>query len=244
MFDDFGVAAAHGVADLFGDATEDRGFEAELVGVVERAADQAAEDVAPSLVAGDRAVGDQEGHGAAVLGDDAHGATLLIGRGGVFERATFADVVEQGGEEVGVVEVGFALEHHGPAFEAGAGVDALGGQVFAAAVVEARPLHEDEVPDFEPFLGGLGGAGVVAVAGPHVVVQLRAGSAGAGGTRGPEVALVLAVAVDLRVGQADFLPLVVGEVVVGEDGGDEQLGSIPRTSVTSSQAQAWASVLK
>ena len=54
-------------------------------------------------------------------------------------------------------------------------------------------------------------------------MQLRAGTARTGRTGRPEVALVLAVAIDLRVGQADLLPLVVGEIVVGEHGGDEPL---------------------
>ena len=40
------------------------------------AADQAAQDVAAALVAGRDAVGDQEGGGARVLGDDAHCSLL------------------------------------------------------------------------------------------------------------------------------------------------------------------------
>ena len=72
LLDDLGVVGAHQGADLLGNAGEDRRFESELVGVVERAADQPAQHIAASVAGGDRAVGDQEGHRAPVLGNDSH----------------------------------------------------------------------------------------------------------------------------------------------------------------------------
>ena len=69
---DFGIVGRHQGAHLLGDAGEDRRFQAQLIGVVERAADQPPQHVAATLVGGNRAVGDQEGHRPPVLGHDPH----------------------------------------------------------------------------------------------------------------------------------------------------------------------------
>ena len=205
-----------------GDVGEQGVLDVEAVGHVEGAADEAAEDVAAAFVGGERAVGDQEGHGAAVFGDDAHGAAIGVRGFEVIAAAALADVGEQRREEVGLVEVLDALQHHRPALEACAGVDVLGGQRGQLSTLVAGVLHEDEVPDFEEAVLVIGRAGIGrGRVRPHVVVQFGAGAAGADGAGGPEIALIFAVSEDAGIGQADLAPLVVGEIVVGEDGGDQ-----------------------
>ena len=65
----FGIGRTH-LADQVGhQLVEEGGARAELVAVADGAADDAAQHVAAAFVAGDHAVGDQEGAGADVVGD-------------------------------------------------------------------------------------------------------------------------------------------------------------------------------
>ena len=91
------------------------------------------------------------------------------------------------------------------------------------AVVESRPLHEHEIPDLKPLLFGFCRSGSLSISGPHVVMQLGAGTAGTRRSGRPEIALVFPVAVDLRIGQTDLAPLVIGVVVIGVHRRDESL---------------------
>ena len=217
------VPSAHDAPNLRRQIGKQIVLNAERVGHVQRAADQTPQDIAATLVAGNRAVGNQERHRTAVLRDHAHGPTFSVVGRVIVAIAANPDVTQQRREQVSVVEVVLILQHHRPALETGAGVDALGRKIGSRAILEPRPLHEDEVPDLQPFLVRFGRTGVLAIAGAHVVVQLRAGTTGSGRSRCPEVALILAVAVDLRVRQADPLPLVIGVVVVGEHGRHQTL---------------------
>ena len=98
---------------------------AEPVRVTDRPADDAAQHVAALLVARDDAVGDEEGHRAGVLGEDAErhvglgaGERAVGGAGEPFGRG------DQRPEDVDVPHGVDALEDREVALEAGAGVDA------------------------------------------------------------------------------------------------------------------------
>ena len=66
---------------------------AEELPVPRRPAEDPPEDIAPPLVAGQDAVADQEGHGAAVVGDDADGNVVLF----VFPVGPAADLFDDDG---------------------------------------------------------------------------------------------------------------------------------------------------
>ena len=157
-----------------------------------------------------------------MLHDDAQRRLLRGGGGRVVARAALRDVGQEGGEDIGLVERGRVLQHHRPAFQAGAGVDVLAGQGRARSVGALQELHEDEVPDLQVAILFGGGAGVGSV-GAQVVVDLGAGTAGPVEAGEPVVALILAVAIDAILGHADLAPVRVRIVVVEEDGRDEPL---------------------
>ena len=235
---DFGEDVAHRLGEDADEFVEEGFVEAECAPVADGAAEDAAEDVVAVGVAGLDAVGDGEGEGADVVGDDAEGDVHALlsgvrggaGRGegaGVVLAGEFFEGVEEGAEDVGFVvgddavelfEVAGALEDGGDALEAHAGIHMAGGERDEGAVGVGVELNEDEVPDFHA--GGVAfvdeGAGGVARGG-EVNVQFRARAAGAGLAHHPEV--VLFVAVDdvnggVESGGAEFPgPCVVGVLV-------------------------------
>ena len=209
--------------------------------MTDRAAEDAPEHVAASLVGRPDVVGDQEGHGARVVGDDLVAEALrLEGLRVVAEDAPQRLV--DGREEVGVVVRRDALDDGRQALQAEARVDAREGQRHAAV----RPLvelHEDEVPELGParaLLGVVGHAvrplGEVRAA---VEVDLRAGPAGTGVGHPPEVLVVagldVAPARHALGRQADLgRPDVPGDVVVLVGRGRQAVGrqaEVPRQEV-------------
>ena len=71
VLDDLGVRRAHQLDHALDEPAEEGLLDAEEPTVTHRAAQQPAQHVAAALVARDDAVGDQERHGARVVGDDA-----------------------------------------------------------------------------------------------------------------------------------------------------------------------------
>ena len=113
------------------------------------------------------------------------------------------------------------MQDGGDAFESGSGVDGGLGQRVEHAVGAAVELHEDEVPDFDvaaalagelALSGGALGQLLVAGGDAHVVVNLRAGAAGAGVAHLPEVFLHAEFEDALGL-DADLEPEVVGFAV-------------------------------
>ncbi|BFV57940.1 hypothetical protein KCMC57_up30440 [Kitasatospora sp. CMC57] len=96
--------------------------------MADRAAHEAPQDVAASVLGGQDAVGDEEGDGAGVLGDDLEGDLLLSGAR-VFAACEFLNGLQGRQEQVGGADVFDALEDRGEAVEAEASVDALLGEV-------------------------------------------------------------------------------------------------------------------
>ncbi|KAF5038086.1 hypothetical protein DSECCO2_557960 [anaerobic digester metagenome] len=185
------------------------------------AADQAAQHVAAPLVGGQDAVGDHEGHGTAVVGDDAQGGVRLV-VGAVGHPGNAAGVLDDGLEQVGVEVRIHALAHGGDAFQPHARVDGGLGQRGAGAVGGLVVLHEHQVPDFQVAVAVALADAAVRPAG-HVLAlvdeDFRARAAGAGIAHGPEVVL-LSHAVDaFRRDVGVRQPQVARLVVVTENGG-------------------------
>ena len=139
--------------------------------------------VVAALVAGQHAVHDEKGDAAGVLGHGAQGTGHRVARAVGLPRELLAQG-DQRAKGVGLVDRGDALMDGGHALEPHAGVDALRGQGNEAAVLVHLVLHEDEVPVLHPAVALAAGAAVgpaAAVLLTHIVVELGAGPARAGG---------------------------------------------------------------
>ena len=158
-------------------------------------ADESAQDVAASVVAGAHAVGDEHERRAHVVGDDPHAHVVMVGLAGL--GAGGAATVDLSGELLGglddgedlvdLIHVGLVLHDEGQTLQTGAGID--GRLVELAQELEVVPLAlsaqeliEDEVPDLQEAvaLGVDGGAAVGPVVGATVVVDLAAGASRSG----------------------------------------------------------------
>ena len=215
-----GVGLAHLAGQRRNEAPHQRIARPEQLGVAHRAAHDAPQHVAAALVRRQDAVGDEEGRGAQMVGDDAVGGPLRpVGidagqiRAGANERA----------EEIDVVIVVHALQHGGDALEAHPGVDRGARQVDAFAARQRLELHEHEVPDLDEAVAvGVRRAGrparnVFAV----VEEDFRARAAGSDVPHRPEI-VAGGDADDALVRQAgDRLPQTEGLVVVVIDGDGE-----------------------
>ena len=257
---------------LFDDFAEEGAGESQATTVADGTADDAAQDVATPLVAGNDTVADEEGGSAGVLGDDPQGE-VGVGVGAVLAAGQAAGPGDDGSKQVGLVDVVLALENDRRAFEAHAGVDAGGWQGSAVALGVLVELHEHEVPHLDEalaiavgvaagdFLGGSAiafiaqqagehvhldhAAIVAALLGPAVVVDFRAGASGALRPGRPPPVVLVAVPVYAIDRDADLMvPDVEGFVVVEVNGDIEPVGRKAKSWVTSSQAKATAPSLK
>ena len=144
----------------FDERGRDEVFGAEQERVAHRAADDAPQHVAALLVGRHDTVGDEERHGATVLGEDAQ---RHVARG-ARERAVgdAGDGLGRGDErpeDVDVPHRGRVLQDREVALEPGAGVDARLRQRHQLAVGLGVVLHEDEVPDLDVAVLVAGGSG-------------------------------------------------------------------------------------
>ncbi len=150
---------AHLLLQRLDERVQKRLAEAErLVPVAHGAAQDSADDVATAHVARHHAVGDGEGDGANVVGDDAEGDAhplpllgvvgvhVVVAADGVAGRGIGHGLQERG-EEVGVVRRAHALQDRHDALKAHARVHVLIGQRLEAAVRLRVVLDEDQVPD-------------------------------------------------------------------------------------------------
>jgi hypothetical protein len=190
---------------------------AEEVGVAHGAPDDASQHVAPVLVGRDDAVGDEEGGGAGVVGDDLEGdvGALVDPQPGPGEPAGGLD---EPAEHVGLPDRVLAGEGGEHALEAGARVHVLRGERLEAAVGAAEGLDEHQVPDLDVAVlgGGVGRAGGGAEVGAVVPEDLRARPARADVAHLPEVVLVEAL--DALAREPDLVdPALLGLVVADVD---------------------------
>ncbi len=212
------VGLAELVDDDAGEVGHELGLDAEEVAVADGLAEDAAQDVAAALVAGEDAVADEEDGAADVVGDDAEG--LVLDRvGAVGDAGELGGAGDDGLVEVGLVHGAGALHEQDEALQAHAGIDARLRQRGAGAVGGGVVLHEDVVPQLEVARAVAAGGAVVLAAAPFLAavdVDLAVGAVRAGGAGGPPVVLQLEDAV---FGDADLVaPDGVGLLVVRVDG--------------------------
>ena len=216
---EFGIGVAH-LLDEYGQQTVDEGLllPEERIGIADGTAQDAADDVAGLGIAGQLSVGDGEGDGTQVVGDDAHGNVRFL-LFAVAVAAQVADGLDDGLEDVGVVVGVLALDGADESLEAHARVDDVHAERFEVAVGLALVLHEDDVP----YLDDLRVVLVHQFASGHlsflfgcaaVEVYLRAWAAGTCVAHLPEV--VVLVAVDDVVGGDVLQPVASGLVVADE----------------------------
>ncbi len=216
---ELGVLRAHGEDRRVDQLTHHRLVGAEQAHRPDRAADDAAQDVAAALVGRRDAVAHQHHGGAGVVGDDAQ--PHVGGRvGAVAGPGQLRGAVEDGAAGVDLVQVVDALQDGGDPLQAHAGVDVLRRQRAGDVEVDLRAhrrqlvLHEDEVPQLEVAVLVGDRPALAAVLRPAVVVDLAARAAGARDAHVP-VVVGLVAALDARLGDV-ALPeldrLVVVEV--------------------------------
>jgi hypothetical protein len=201
---ELGVPLAHLFDDHVGEPPEV--VEPDLPRLLNSAANDAAENVAPAFVGRDDAVGDEAGHAAPVIGEHAvrlrghfvrvpRNAALLLDPG--HDRLVAVGLVDRARPDL--------LHDRREAFEAHAGVDVLLRQGRERPVGLELVLHEDQVPELEEAV--------------------------ATGTRGCAVGLAAAellapVPVDLRVGPARPRAADRPEVLAAREGND----ALPRNA--------------
>ena len=161
--------------------------------MAQRAANDAAQDIAGTVIGGHDPLADEERHRPRMIGHDLVAEPLRLDRLRVVadERG---QALDDRHEQVGAVVRVDALHDRADALEPHPGVDALEGQLGQRPVRGTVELHEDEVPDLEPARAVLGvirhAARSFGKVGAPVVVQLAARATGAGVAHAPEVLLV------------------------------------------------------
>ena len=202
------------------DPVEEGAVEPELLPVAQRPAHDPAQHVPAPLVGGDDPVGDEEGGGPRVVGDDPH--RRVEGRGLPDGHAALpGDPVEDRPEQVRVVVAGHPLHHAGKPLEPHPGVDARLRQRSPRPRLVLVELHEHEVPYLEKPVAVAPHRAPRAAAPdslPLVVEDFGAGAARPRGAHRPEVVLLVEPD-DPRGGDPHRLvPEVVRLVILAEDG--------------------------
>ena len=166
-----------------------------------RAAHQAAQNVAATLVRGGHAISNQHERRTDVVGHHAHAHVVLVAlvlgglRAVVLLAGELGRCIQHGAHLVGLVEVLDALQQHGQTLNAQAGIDVLLRQVaqnlevVLADALATLVLHEHEVPDLDVAVVVSRRAAFLTVGGAAVVENLGVGACGAGLAGGPVVFL-------------------------------------------------------
>ncbi len=151
VLDELRIRRAHLLDHDVGEAGQERRLHPDAQAVLRRAADDAAQDVAAPLVRRRDALGGDERHAAAVVGEHAVRLRRVV-RGAVRDAGLLRDPVHDQLVAVGVVDGRHLLHDARDALEPPAGVDVLARQVGERAVGVQLVRHEDEVPELEEAL--------------------------------------------------------------------------------------------
>ena len=234
VLDELRIRLPHLLDHRVREPREERRLHADAQPVLRGAADDPAQDVAAALVRRRHALGDDERHAAAVVGE--HAVRLRrVGRLAVRETGLRGDPLHDQLVAVGVVDRRDVLDDARGALQAETRVDVLLRQVRERAVGVQLVRHEDEVPELEEALAAraAGLAVRLAAAGglAPVVVDLRVGAARARAADRPEVLRRRQRHDPLRR-HADLLPevdrhLVGAELQLGVAGVDGDPDPVP-----------------
>ena len=227
----FGVVALVLMDNRITDRVQERLVDAQQLAMAGSAAQQTAQHIAAALIGGQNTVTNHKSSGADMVGDHAERHILGIGFA-VVGMGDLADLVGDVHDGVHVKQRGNILANTGQTLQAHAGVDVLLlelGVVVLAVVVE---LGEHHVPhlNIAVAVAAYGAAGLAAA--PlftAVIVDLRAGTAGAGAVL-PEVILfaklenAISRNPNLLVPNAERLIVSRSSLIAGKDGGIEPVG--------------------
>ena len=144
-------------------------------------AQQAPEDVAAAQIAGGHAIADQLGDGTAVVADHLEACFALGVEGGVRNPRQSRRRFNQRVDKISFVVVRHRLQDLGHALKPQARIDVAVGQRREGALRVAVVLHKHQVVELDEARVVFQVDAVVAQFGLEVVVDLRAGAAGAGG---------------------------------------------------------------
>src|SRR6056297_3229613 len=140
----FRVGLAHHFDQRIDHGGEKRLLATQLVAMPDRAPDDAAQHVAATVVGRQYAVGDQEGAGTDMVGDDLERSLLEVVDASLFGRG-----LDQVCKQVDLVVGMYALQYRGQPLQAHAGIHAGARQRRHPAVCGAVELHEHQVPDLD-----------------------------------------------------------------------------------------------
>ena len=146
------------------------------------AAQQTAHDVAAALVGRQDAIGSHKDGGTDVVGNHADGDVILLVLAVLLARDAL-DVVQNGGNGIDLEQVVDILHDDGQTLQAHAGINVRLGQQLIVALAVGIILTEHEVPDLHEAVtvaADAAGRLAAAVLQAAVIVDLRAGAAGAG----------------------------------------------------------------
>ena len=190
VLDELRIRVSHLLDHDLGEAGQERRLHPDPQPVLGRAADDAAQDVAAPLVRRRHALGGDERHPAAVVGEHAVRLRGVLGRA-VRDAGLAGDPVHDQLEAVRVVDGRDVLHHARVALQPPAGVDVLGRQLGERAVGMELVGHEDEVPELEEALAARAARQAVVVAATDLLapvpVHLRVRAARAWAAHRPEV---------------------------------------------------------
>ncbi|EJK90166.1 hypothetical protein UUU_32860 [Klebsiella pneumoniae subsp. pneumoniae DSM 30104 = JCM 1662 = NBRC 14940] len=136
------AGGAHHIDQRGNQFPEEGVLRAQHVAVTDRAANDTTQHVAAVFIRRDHAVGNQEGAGANVVGDNAQQLVRQIGRAGDFRHAG-----DQIAEQVDVIVGVNVLQHRGNTLQTHTGVDGRLRQRLHSTVSLTVELHEDDVPN-------------------------------------------------------------------------------------------------
>ena len=228
LLGDVGVRAAHHGDGRVDERGRDEIGDSEQVRVPHGPTDDPAQHVAALLVRRHDAVADDDGHGAAVLGEDPQADVVRgAGKGTVGLAGDLLRCRDERPHHVGVPHGLDALEQREAPFEARAGVDARRRERDQLAAWSLVELHEHEVPDLDEAVLVHRGPTAGAVLGSEIPEDLRVRTTGPGFGHAPEVGVV-AEALDALGREAHGVAPDLGcFVVVLVDGDPEPVGIEP-----------------
>src|SRR5208282_758167 len=203
----FRIGIAHRLDDPLMGYREERTMDAQMAAVTRGAPDDAAQDVLAIGIAGVDAFGNQEGHGARVVGDDAKRNVVLgiVGIAGARSELLngVLDLADDRLKQIDVVvaqhAAGFeALQSSRNALQSRPGIDVFLRQRSQLARRIAVVLDEDQVAEFDEALASVdidgafdfGMPAAVARGWSAVDINFGAGTAGTGFAHLPEIILI------------------------------------------------------